>query len=247
MASFLSTLFGGGAEKEAADKNRAALAQYQTQGLGALDKGYDTSKGYLDTAYGSMSDLAKKYGTGTSLYLDALGVNGADAAKAAQSSFTTNPGYEAGIDAGLSAINRRRAGAGMADSGNADLDALTFAQNNQNQQYNQWLSNLGGLVSPEMSASSGAASSLGALSDLSQTDASNRIGLYGNVASGNISANNLQAQGESQGARNALGGALSLASLGTSLFGGGGGLGSALKGGNASTMSYGGRSWPMFS
>lgn len=221
MASFLSTLFGGGAEKEAAEKNRAALATYQTQGLGALDSGLTSSKGYLDNAGSIYSGLQDKYGAGTKLYLDALGVNGPDAAKAAQSSFTTSPGYDAGIDAGLSAINRRRAGAGMLDSGNADLDAMTFAQNAQNQQYNTWLSNLGGLVSPEMSAASGYAGSQGSLADLYQNDATNRIGLYGNVASGNISANNLQAQGESQGAKNLLGGALSLAGLGANIYTGG--------------------------
>src|SRR5574343_1030261 len=223
MASFLSTLFGGGAEKEAADKNRAALATYQTQGLGALDSGLTSSRGYLDNAGSIYSGLQDKYGAGPNPYLDALGVNGPDAAKAAQSSFTTSPGYDAGIDAGLSAINRRRAGAGMLDSGNADLDAMTFAQNAQNQQWNGWLSNLGGLVSPEMSAASGTAGNMTNLSNLYQNDASNRIGLYGNVASGNIGANNLQAQGASQGARNLLGGALSLDGLGTNIFNGGGG------------------------
>ena len=227
MASFFDTLFGGGAEREAADRNRQALATYQTQGLGALDKAYGASSGYLTDAGNLYFGLGSKYGAGTSLYLDALGVNGADKAQAAQSSFTNNPGNDAAIDAGLSAINRRRAGAGMSDSGNADLDALQFGQNLQNQQYNSWLDRLGGLVSPELQATQGQASSLGALSDLSQGDASNRIGLYGNVASGNISANNLEAQGASQGARNALGGALSLATLGTSLAGGGG-LGSSL-------------------
>src|SRR5574343_184441 len=179
MASFLSTLFGGGAEKEAADKNRAALATYQTQGLGALDSGLASSKGYLDNAGSIYSGLQDKYGAGTKLYLDALGVNG--------------------------------------------LDAMTFAQNAQNQQWNGWLSNLGGLVSPEMSAASGTAGNMTNLSNLYQNDASNRIGLYGNVASGNIGANNLQAQGASQGARNLLGGALSLAGLGTNIFTGGGG------------------------
>jgi hypothetical protein len=223
MASFLSTLFGGGAEKEAAEKNRAALGTYQTQGLGALDSGLASSKGYLDNAGSIYSGLQDKYGAGTKLYLDALGVNGPDAAKDAQSSFTTSPGYDAGIDAGMSAINRRRAGAGMLDSGNADQDAMTFAQNAQNQQYNNWLSNLGGLINPEVASASGTAGNMTNLSNLYQNDASNRIGLYGNVASGNIGANNLQAQGASQGARNLLGGALSLAGLGTNIFTGGGG------------------------
>lgn len=249
MASFWGTLFGGDAEKEAAEKNRQALATYQTQGLGALDKAYGTSSGYLTDAGSLYSGLSDKYGKGTGLYLDALGVNGADKAKAAQSSFTTSPGYQAGIDAGIDVLNRRRASAGMLDSGNADLDALTYGQNQQNQQYNSWLDRLGGLVSPELQATQGQASSLGALSDLSQTDATNRIGLYGNVASGNIGANNMQAAGEAAGAKNALGGVLSLATLGTSLAGGGG-LGSLFSGGgsafNATDRAINNRLFPNY-
>ncbi len=246
MASFFDNLFGGGAEREAADKNRQALATYQTQGLGALDSGLSNSKSALDRAGGIYRGLQDKYGAGTGLYLDALGVNGADKAKAAQSSFTTSPGYQAGIDAGIDVLNRRRAAGGMLDSGNADLDALTFGQNAQNKEYGGWLDRLGGLVSPELAAAGGAAGNETNLANLYQGDATNRIGLYGNVASGNMSANNMQAAGEAAGAKNAFGGALSLATLGTSLAGGGG-LGSLLGGGGrASTMNYGGQSWPMF-
>ena len=39
MAGFFDTLFGGGAEKEAADANRALIAGYQPQALGALQHG----------------------------------------------------------------------------------------------------------------------------------------------------------------------------------------------------------------
>lgn len=228
MASFFSTLFGGGAEKEAADRDRALLTDYLGKGTSALDTGYDRSKSALDTAYGSLSGLAGKYGAGTSLYLDALGVNGADAARTAQQSFVNNPGNDAAITAGLDAINRRRAAAGMTNSGNADLDALTFGQNLQNQQYGSWLDRLGGFVSPELSATTGGAGVQQSLSDLSQSDAANRVGLYGNYTSGNVAANNMQAQGESQGARNLLGGALSLAGLGLKASGIGG-FGSALR------------------
>lgn len=246
MASFLDGLFGGGNEREAAEKNRAELAGYLTKGLGYLDSGLANSKGALDNAGGIYSGLQNKYGAGTSLYLDALGVNGADKAGAAQQSFTTAPGYQAGIDAGIDVLNRRRASGGMLDSGNADLDALTYGQNQQNQQYNGWLDRLGGLVSPEMAAGAGAAGNQTNLANLYQGDATNRIGLQGNVTSGNIGANNYQAAGASAGGKNLLGGALSLATLGTSLMGGGG-LGSMFGGGgNQSSMNYGGQSWPMF-
>lgn len=246
MAGFFDSLFGGGNEREAADKNRAELAGYLTKGLGYLDSGLANSKGALDNAGGIYGGLQNKYGAGTSLYLDALGVNGADKANTAQQSFTTGPGYQAGIDAGLDTLNRRRAGAGMLDSGNADIDAITFGQNAQNKEYGGWLDRLSGLVSPEMAAGAGAAGNQTNLANLYQSDATNRIGLQGNVTSGNIGANNYQAAGASAGAKNLLGGALSLATLGTSLAGGGG-LGSFLGGGgNQSSMNYGGQSWPMF-
>lgn len=236
MAGFLDGLFGGGNEREAAEKNRAELSGYLTKGLGYLDSGLANSKGALDNAGGIYSGLQNKYGAGTSLYLDALGVNGADKANTAQQSFTTGPGYQAGIDAGLDTLNRRRAGAGMLDSGNADIDAITFGQNAQNKEYGGWLDRLSGLVSPEMAAGAGAAGNQTNLANLYQSDATNRIGLQGNVTSGNIGANNYEAAGASAGGKNLLGGALSLATLGTSLAGGGG-LGSMFGAGKASGSS----------
>ncbi|MBN8968940.1 MAG: hypothetical protein J0G95_10820 [Rhizobiales bacterium] len=238
---FLDTLFGGGAEKDAANQNRTLLSDYLGKGTTALDNAYGTSTGALNKAYGSLSDLAGKYGQGTDLYLNALGVNGADAAKTAQSSFTNNPGYDAAVTAGLDAINRRRAAGGMLDSGNADLDALTFGQNLQNQQYGGWLDRLSGLVSPELSATTAGAGVQQSLSDLAQTDATNRIGLYGNYTSGNMSANNAEAAGKAQGAKNLLGGALSLAQLGLTA-GGVGGFGS----GGLSSMKVGNQTFPMY-
>src|SRR5258706_16130441 len=42
MAGFFSTLFGGGAETDAANKDRALLAQYGPQAQGYLTQGYNT-------------------------------------------------------------------------------------------------------------------------------------------------------------------------------------------------------------
>ena len=222
MSSFLSNLFGGGAETQAADANRALYQSYLTTGTKALDSGLTNSKDALGAAAGSyapLSDLATKYGQGTSLYLDALGVNGQQGNTRAQGAFTNSPGYTSGLDAGLDAINRRRAAGGMLNSGNANIDAQTFGQNLQNQQYNTWLGNLGGLVTPELSATSGAATGLAGtntnLANLYQNDATNRIGLQGNYTSGNANANNLQAAGEAQGSRNLLGLGLGVLGMGT--------------------------------
>lgn len=222
MASFLSTLFGGGAEAEAANKNRALYDAYKTEGTSNINAGYDTARGDLGNALGAytpLSDLAKKYGGATSLYLDSLGVNGADGNARAMGAFQANPGFDFTLDA----INRRRAAAGMLASGNADMDAMNAA----NQFYGDWQNRLSGLVNPELSATSGAAGGqagvYGGLATLATGRASDLTNVLGSVTSGHANANNLQAQGEAAGARNLLG-------LGTSILGLGSGGGGTVGG-----------------
>lgn len=231
---FFDTLFGGAAEKEAADKNRALYNDYQGKGSGYLSTGYTNSKGYLNDALGAyapLSDLAKKYTGGTDMYLNALGLNGASGTQAAQSAYTAGPGYDWQLGQGLDAINRRRAAGGMLDSGNADLDALTYGQGLAKQDYGGWLDRLGGVNQNALTATTGAAAgqagAYGSLSDLESTYAGNQVGLLGNTTSGMASANNTEAAGKAAGAKNLLGAGLSLASLAAGGFGGGG-LGSAL-------------------
>lgn len=249
MAGFLDTLFGGGAEKEAAEKNRGLYNNLQTLGSGYLQQGYDTGVENVNKALGSysqLSDLAKKYGSGTDLYLNALGANGAAGSAAATDAFKNSTGYMTGLDAGLDAINRRRAASGMLSSGNADQDATNYATNLVNQQYGTWLNSLGGLVSPELSATSGAASgqagSYNDLASLAQNNAVNKLGLLGQTTTGQVGANALQAQGEAAGAKNLLG--LGTSIIGAVAGGGGGSLLSSLGGmglGSGSTAMTTGR------
>lgn len=99
----------------------------------------------------------------------------------------------------------------------------------------------------------------GGLANLYQGDAGNRLGVYGNVNSNNQNANNMEAQGRSQGQRNLFNAGLAGVSLAASIAsggmsggaGGGGSFGSLFGGGGggggtASTMNYGGQTWPMF-
>lgn len=234
MASFLSTMFGGGAESEAADKNRALYGQYGQAGMGYLDQGLTNSQNALGTAkseYDTLNPTLTMLG-------NAYGLNGASGSQAAQSAFTTGPGYEQGIDAGLNAISRQRAATGMLDSGNANLDYMNFAQNNQNQQWNNWLTGLNGYAGTQAGVAGAKAGVDTSLANLYQTDATNRVGLQGNVTSGDASANVLQAQGEAAGAKNLLGAGLSLASLAAGAPMGGAGMGGAL-GGLTSKMGMG--------
>jgi len=261
MAGFFDTLFGGGAEREAADKNRAATAGYGSEAQGFLKTGYDTGVGNIGQAidaYKPLSALAGKYNQGGDLYLDALGVNGPAGNTRATGAFQNAPGYQGAVTAGLDVLNRRRAGQGMAASGNADIDALTFGQNLQNQQYNTWLQNLQGAGNTGAGltgqAAQGQAGGYTNLANLAQTYAGNQTGVAGNVLGGNVNANNLQAAGEAAGAKNLLGAGLSVASLAMGGFGGGG-LGSMLGGmggmggggGTAGTMQVGSQFFPKFS
>ncbi len=245
MASFLDTLFGGGAEREAAERNRALLDQYRAQGYGFLDTGLNRSTGALNTgydqataAYQPLAALGAKYGAATSLGLDAFGVNGAEGNARARAAFQAGPGYEWARDQGLDAVNRRRAISGGWDSGNTDLDLLKFSSGLANQEYDKWRTGLTGFSSPELSATSGAASGVAnaavgrgtGLAGLYSSDADARTNIAGSVTSGGMQANNAEAAGRSAGARNLLGAGLSLASLATGGFGGG--MGGAAAGGN---------------
>ena len=74
MADFFSTLFGGGAEEEAADKNRALLSQYGTTGNAALDTGLAQSTGAVNTG---ATQAGNYLGQNTGIYGN-LGTTGAN-------------------------------------------------------------------------------------------------------------------------------------------------------------------------
>jgi hypothetical protein len=220
MADFFSTLFGGGAQADAANADRAALNTYQQQANQALGQGYQTGQtnlGQAIGAYSPLSSLGQQYSQAGNLLMGSLGAGGPQATQAAQAAFQNNPGYQGAITAGLDAINRRRAATGMMNSGNADIDAQTFGQNLQNQQYSNWQQQLAGMAGMGQSATAGAATGQAGgytnLANLAQQYAQNQVGVAGNVYSGNANANQLQAQGAAQGAGNILGAGLSLASL----------------------------------
>ena len=251
MADFLSTLFGGGAQEDAAAKNAAALSSYQGTALPALQTGYNTGVTADNSAiagFTPLANLGQQYSSVAPILTGALGAGGPAGTAAAQAAFTNAPGYTGAVDAGLSAISRLRAGQGMGDSGNTNLDAQTFGQNLQNQQYNTWLQNLQQTAGMGLNATSGAATGqaagYGSLANLGYQYGSDQGSIANNVASGTIADNNMVAAGQAAGAKNLLGAGLSLASLamapmtgGTSLMGM---AGSALKGMNLGQSLFGG-------
>jgi hypothetical protein len=247
MAGLLDIMFGGGAEKEAADKDRAAAAQYQQNALGALGSGYNTGTGAINSAisgYTPLANLGQTYAGGANTLMDALGVNGAEGNARATAAFQQAPGYQYTLNQALDAVNRKQGAGGMGNSGNADLANITAASGLASQGYQSWLSNLmstGQLGASTMgTAAAGTAGQYDSLANLAQTYANNQTGVYGNDLSTTVGANNLQAAGEAAGAKNLLGAGLSLASLGMGGIGGMGGLGSMLGGAGGMGSALGG-------
>lgn len=197
----LLDVFTGKSATDAAAANKAAYGQYQQQATGELDKAWqpslDAVKG-ATAAWSPISDLGKKYGQGTDMYMNALGLNGPEGNKAATGAFTASPGYNWTRDQAVEATarNANRLGAG----GN-ELAAVTDRANNLAQQeYGNWLQRLGGFVSPEQSAATaaagGTAAGKGAEAGLWQGNAQNKGNIYGNVASGIANSNTAAAKAQ---------------------------------------------------
>jgi hypothetical protein len=197
----------GGAAEDAAAKNAALYQQYGQQSNQALDTGFAGAMPELNNAvnaYTPLSDLGTKYGQGTNMYMNSLGLNGAAGNTAATGAFQASPGYNWQRDQAIEATARdaNRYGAG----GN-ELAAVTDRANNlANQEYGNWQNRLAGFVNPEQSAVSGAAAGqaagYGAKAGLWQNDAQNRVGVYGNVASGTANSNTAAAKAEMDASSN---------------------------------------------
>src|SRR5258705_4665706 len=193
--------FTGAPAKDAAAKNAALYNQYGTDANKYLDTGLANQLPQLNSAIGAytpLSDLGAKYGAGTNLYMNSLGVNGPEGNAAATGAFQASPGYNWQRDQAIEATarNANRFGAG----GN-ELAAVTDRANNlANQEYTGWQNRLAGLVNPELSATSGAAGGqaagyggkAGGYANLAQ----NQVGVAGNVASGIANSNTAAAKAQ---------------------------------------------------
>jgi hypothetical protein len=242
MASFLDTLFGGGAEKEAAQKDIAAANQYGTTANTALGQGYTTGSQAINSAVGAYTPLANlgaTYSAGAPAYMAALGVGSPADVAAARTNFTSTPGYQALLDSTSQAVARQQAAGGMSNSGNADINAILAGAGITSQQYQQYIQNLQQAGSMGLqatgAAAQGQAAGYGSLANLATQYGEDQSGVAGNVESTTVGSNNLAAAGEAAGAKNLLGAGLSLATLGLggnpfggSLTGGGGSGGSSL-------------------
>jgi hypothetical protein len=246
MAGFLDTLFGGGAEKDAADRDRAAAQQYQGQANQALTNAYGTGTTAINQgvqAFSPLAQLGAQYSKAATPYMAAIGAGTPAQVAQAQQNFQNTPGYQAQLQSALQGVQRQEAAGGMGASGNADIAALmgaTGVTGNAYQQYINNLQNAGQMgIGATGAAAQGQAGQYDTLANLAQNYGQNQAGVYGNVMQTDVGASNLQGQGEAAGAKNLLNAGMSLATLGLggnpfggSLSGGsgGGGFGSSLIG-----------------
>lgn len=207
--------FTGKAAKDAAAANKAEYEKYGRESMTDLDRGFAGAMPELDNAvdaYTPLTDLGRKYGGGTDLYMDALGVNGPEGNTRAVGAFQESPGYAAMRDEAIEQTMRHanRMGAG----GNVIQAVTDRSSDLANRQWGEWLTRLGGFVNPELQATSGGAAGkaagYGAKAGLWQTDAGNRIGVRGNVAGGIANANTAAANAQMAASGNFWNGLMSL-------------------------------------
>jgi hypothetical protein len=229
--------------KKAAEENIGRLNAFKTEGMGYLDTGRTGALDSLTAAGDVYRPLQAKYGAGSNMYLDSLGLNGADGNARATGAFQAGPGYDFKVNQSLDALDRRAASRGLLGSGNNTIDTLSTVHGIANQEYGDWQNRLAGLISPEMSAAAGVAGSESAKAPVWTNDANARLGLGQNVVSGVNDQTTQKANAEMAASKNMLGLGMSLASLAaggmpglggiTGMLGGsagGAGMGSFLKG-----------------
>lgn len=190
----------GNATTAAAKKNMGVIDDLEALGTGFLNQNTATTADYL--TYGK---------TGADAYSDALGLNGAAGAAAAQERFTTSPGYQFALDQGLQGIQRLGAAQGRMQSGNTDIDLLKYGVGAANNEWGNYLDRLGGY---QNIYASGVDANTRAVGD--------QVGFAESVASGRMGANNQRAAGKEAGQGAWLDPLMSIGTLAGKSFGYGG-------------------------
>lgn len=246
MGNLFTDLFTNDNEEKAAQQKIAGINAGISGANSALDTGLNTAAGLYDKGYGDFSTLGAKFGKGQDLYNDATGVNGTDAAAKAAAIYRSLPGYSAGRDMGLNDLERRAAARGDLGGGNTSADTIKFASDYDSTKYGNFLSSLAPNLQGALSSTAGGAGILSNEAAANLGVGSQKAGIQygGNTAIGNANADATMANEKSSsnfwGAL--MGGANLLLKAGTGgLFPGTGG-----GGGTASTINYGGQSWPSF-
>ena len=237
--SGLGSLFSGNKSAKAAEK--AAQLQYQLQ-REAMQNAQAAGRQYQSdvTGYANNYDPYIEGGRrATNQLYDLLGLNGDNAARAAQGDWVRSPGQDFLMDQGVQALDRSAAARGMLNSGRQSKDLIRFGQGLAQQDYRNHINDLSGLNNQGYNAT-------GAKTNTLVTGAGGN--LQGNVLGANMafqSANTLpQGMIASQNAQNqGLQGALGALNYGVGQYGAQDSL-SKLLGNTSRGSSFGGSGGP---
>lgn len=137
----LFDIFSNDKAEEAAAQRNAGLQQ----GYDVLSGLYQQGRDKIQAGYGKAADLyaplIASTGAGASAYGDYSGANGIEGLQRATDAFKNSGQYGVygiGLNEGLQALNRTHAAAGNLSSGNADTDAIRFAQDQAAKAYGQY-------------------------------------------------------------------------------------------------------------
>lgn len=143
-------LFTNRAARDAAAAYNSAVGQGRDEAFGALRQGRDAAVGSLEGGLAGALGRIGQVGNvdlsgaqrGYMSLLDATGANGADGMARASTAFRGSPGYTAGLESGLDAIDRRAAARGMLASGGTNLDTARYATDYADQNFGNYANRL---------------------------------------------------------------------------------------------------------
>lgn len=207
--------FTGDALSDAANKNRQQYQQYQTDATNSINQGRKDSADAFNSgiaAYSPLADIGKRYSAAGGLGLDALGVNGAAGNARAVSAYHAAPGYQFATGQALDAATR--AGNAMGATGNTIDEVTKRAAGYADQDYNNWLGNLGGYAQQGTAATGAAAqgqqAGYNAMGGMYYQSASDQANVFGNAASGAANSNSQAANAATQASGNMWSGLMNL-------------------------------------
>src|SRR5574343_1025804 len=220
----ITDVFTGGSAKKAAAENKQLLQANKAEGTATLRGGEANSLAALDKTGSFYAPLSAKYGAGSNLYLDSLGVNGPEGNARATGAFQAGPGYDWRVQQALDQTNRAAAATGGLAGGNTLAALSDRAGNMASQEYGGWQDRLAGLIAPEFQAVGGQAGAEMGKVPVYQGTANSIANLGTNTTNGIAGQNTQAANAAMQGSANLWGLGLnlgkSLLSGGTSLLGG---------------------------
>jgi hypothetical protein len=141
----LFDLFSDSNEDAARKAQISGLQQGRSKAFGDLSTGESDLRSQYGTADSYYQPFADQSGAASSLYSDALGLNGSEGNARATGAFETSPGYGFDVDQATQSILRSAAARGQLGGGGVTADLAKTITGLANNEYGGWLDRLSGL------------------------------------------------------------------------------------------------------